>query len=112
MLFANAKLNPTPDAIVGFWHMNRVAYEGYNDRMIGSLLFRKDGTGVFKYSWRGGRDLDLREGKATDFNWHYVGGGVWRTTGAYKTSFMLSGDNLLQTGSIHTRYVYGRADNL
>ena len=47
-IVANAETNPSPNAIVGMWHTEYKLAFGKYDILHYSILFRADGTGLYK----------------------------------------------------------------
>ena len=69
-LVAQADPNPPKDAIVGMWHKRQFTTE-WMERPRCSLLFSRDGTGVYRLS--SGAEVVEQDRLA----WTYEGGGVW-----------------------------------
>jgi hypothetical protein len=107
-LQAVAETKPKPDAIVGMWH--RKASDGMGLQLRQSVLFRRDGTGLYSYYHR---DWVIGEADQVHrFTWTYAGGGIWETRSTdfanYRGQCRVSQGRMLITGPGLGRVVLDR----
>lgn len=107
-LEAAAETNPRPDSIVGMWH--RKASDGMGLQLRQSVLFSRDGTGLYSYYHR---DWVIGEADQVHrFTWTYAGGGIWETRSTdvanYRGQCRVSQGRMIITGPGLGRVVLDR----
>lgn len=112
-LAAQANPDPARDAITGMWHKREFTVE-WVERPRCSLLFRPEGTGLYRFAT--GSEVLAQD----RLMWSYAGGGVWSLqwlergefsplSGRAQCRLTKNGNTLLWTG-LGTNWVFDRVE--